>query len=82
MRRALLGINASVMGILLAALFQPVWQTGIRGVLSSAWRWWLKTCVVGEPVNTGGAVLRRSGRFDPGNPCLYRIMPLMGSMAD
>ena len=32
MRRALLGINASVVGILLAALFQPVWQTGIRGV--------------------------------------------------
>ena len=31
MRRALLGINASVVGILLAALFQPVWQTGIRG---------------------------------------------------
>ena len=31
-RRALLGINASVVGILLAALFQPVWQTGIRGV--------------------------------------------------
>ena len=30
MRRALLGINASVVGILLAALFQPVWQTGIR----------------------------------------------------
>ena len=31
MRRALLGINASVVGILLAALFQPIWQTGIRG---------------------------------------------------
>ena len=31
MRRALLGINAFVVGILLAALFQPVWQTGIRG---------------------------------------------------
>ena len=31
MRRALLGINASVVGILLAALFQPVWQTAIRG---------------------------------------------------
>ena len=31
LRRALLGINASVVGILLAALFQPVWQTGIRG---------------------------------------------------
>ena len=31
MRRALLGINAAVVGILLAALFQPVWQTGIRG---------------------------------------------------
>ena len=31
MRRALLGINASVVGIMLAALFQPVWQTGIRG---------------------------------------------------
>ena len=31
MRRALIGINASVVGILLAALFQPVWQTGIRG---------------------------------------------------
>ena len=24
-------MNASVVGILLAALFQPVWQTGIRG---------------------------------------------------
>ena len=32
MRRALLGINASVVGILLVALFQPVWQTGISGV--------------------------------------------------
>ena len=31
MRRALLGINASVVGILLAALFHPVWQAGIRG---------------------------------------------------
>ena len=31
MRCALLGINASVVGILLAALFQPVWQVGIRG---------------------------------------------------
>ncbi|QNI49908.1 chromate transporter [Synechococcus sp. RS9915] len=31
MRRALLGINASVVGILLAALFQPIWKTGIRG---------------------------------------------------
>ena len=31
MRRALLGISASVVGILLAALFQPVWQAGIRG---------------------------------------------------
>ena len=31
MRRALPGINASVVGILLAALFQPIWQTGIRG---------------------------------------------------
>ena len=31
MRRVLLGINASVVGILLAALFQPVWQTAIHG---------------------------------------------------
>ncbi|EAU73518.1 Chromate transporter [Synechococcus sp. RS9916] len=31
MRRALLGINATVVGILMAALCQPVWQTGIRG---------------------------------------------------
>ena len=31
MRRALLGLNASVVGILLAAFFQPVWQAGIRG---------------------------------------------------
>ena len=30
MRRALLGINAAVVGILLAALFQPIWQTGIH----------------------------------------------------
>ena len=30
MRRALLGINAAVVGILVAALFQPIWQTGIR----------------------------------------------------
>ncbi len=30
-RRALLGINSSVVGILLAALFQSVWQTGICG---------------------------------------------------
>ncbi len=30
MRRALRGINAAVVGILLAALFQPVWQVGIR----------------------------------------------------
>ena len=27
MRRALLGINAAVVGILLAALFLPIWQT-------------------------------------------------------
>ena len=33
MRRVLLGINASVVGILLAALFQPVWQAGIRSSL-------------------------------------------------
>lgn len=31
MRRALLGISASVVGSLLAAWFQPVWHTGIRG---------------------------------------------------
>ena len=29
-RLRLLAINASVVGILLAALFQPVWQKGIR----------------------------------------------------
>ncbi|MGE4583003.1 MAG: hypothetical protein AAEC03_11725 [Synechococcus sp.] len=28
-RRALLGINASVVAVLLEALFQPVWQAGI-----------------------------------------------------
>ena len=32
MRRALQGINAAVVGILLAALFQPLWQVAIRGV--------------------------------------------------
>ena len=32
MRRALQGINAAVVGILLAALFQPLWQVSIRGV--------------------------------------------------
>ncbi len=31
MRRALVGINAAVVGILLAALFQPVWQSAIHG---------------------------------------------------
>ena len=31
MRRALVGINAAVLGILLAAFFQPVWQSAIRG---------------------------------------------------
>ena len=31
MRHALVGINAAVVGILLAALFQPVWQSAIRG---------------------------------------------------
>ena len=31
MRRALRGVNAAVVGILLAAFFQPVWQTAIRG---------------------------------------------------
>ena len=31
MRRALLDMNASVVGIMLAALFQPVWQRSIRG---------------------------------------------------
>jgi len=31
MRRALVGINAAVVGILLAAFFQPVWQSAIRG---------------------------------------------------
>ncbi len=30
MRRALLGINAAVVGILLAALFEPIWQEGIQ----------------------------------------------------
>lgn len=30
MRRALLGINAAVVGFLLAALFLPIWHTGIR----------------------------------------------------
>jgi len=30
MRRALVGINAAVVGILLAALFQPIWHVGIR----------------------------------------------------
>ena len=32
MRRALQGINAAVVGILLAALFQPLWQVAIRDV--------------------------------------------------
>jgi chromate transporter len=31
MRRALFGINAAVVGILLAALFQPIWQSAILG---------------------------------------------------
>ena len=30
MRRALKGINAAVVGVLLAALFQPVWLAGIK----------------------------------------------------
>lgn len=30
MRRALMGVNAAVVGILLAALYQPVWRVGIR----------------------------------------------------
>ncbi len=30
MRRALLGINAAVVGLLLAALYQPVWTGAIR----------------------------------------------------
>ena len=68
MRRALLGINASVVGILLAALFQPVWQTGIRGergVQPGVGG----VCAVGVLAATGmagGAVLCRSGWFDPG----------------
>ena len=31
MRRALFGINAAVVGILVAALFQPIWQSAILG---------------------------------------------------
>ena len=31
MRRALKGMNAAVVGILLAALYQPLWQVGIVG---------------------------------------------------
>ena len=31
MRRALLGLNAAVVGVLLAALYHPVWQLGIAG---------------------------------------------------
>jgi chromate transporter len=31
MRRALQGINAAVVGVLLAALYHPVWQLGIAG---------------------------------------------------
>ena len=30
LRRALVGVNAAVVGVLLAALYQPVWQLGIR----------------------------------------------------
>ena len=54
MRRALLGINASVVGILLAALFQPVRQTEIGGAEFNLV--WL-AC---------GAFLRRGGCFHPG----------------
>ncbi len=31
MRRPLVGINAAVVGILLATLFQPVWQSAVHG---------------------------------------------------
>ena len=36
MRRALKGINAAVVGVLLAALYQPVWQVGIKSAADFA----------------------------------------------
>ena len=36
-RRALAGGNAAVVGILLAALYDPVWTTSIRGLTDAAW---------------------------------------------
>ena len=55
----------------LASLFQPVWQTGIRGgaEFSLALVVLGGVCAVGELAATGvtgGAVLRRGGWFDPG----------------
>ena len=55
MRRALLGNSALVVGILLAALFQPVWQVGIRGGAEFSLE--LVVC---------RSFLRRGGWFDPG----------------
>ena len=55
MRRALLGNSALVVGILLAALFQPLWQVGIRGGAEFSLE--LVVC---------RSFLRRGGWFDPG----------------
>lgn len=35
-RRALLGINAAVVGVLLAALYQPIWMTAVTSLLHAA----------------------------------------------
>ena len=61
-RLRLLAINASVVGILLAALFQPVWQKGIR--CGAEFSLALVAYVLGELAATGvagGAVVRWGG---------------------
>ncbi|MEJ5231319.1 MAG: chromate efflux transporter [Geminicoccaceae bacterium] len=38
-RRALSGVNAALVGLLLAALDDPVWTSGIHGRADPPWRW-------------------------------------------
>ncbi|MFI5225362.1 MAG: chromate efflux transporter [Candidatus Limnocylindrales bacterium] len=52
LRRALTGINAAVVGILLAALYTPVWTSGIEAPIDVA-------------IAAGGLVLLLTGRVPP-----------------
>jgi len=72
MRQALLGVNAAVVGLLLAAFYRPVWTSGILDAgdfalalaafaLLAVWRWpaWLVVLLTAA----GGGALGAFGRF-------------------